>query len=72
MLTIEQVKTLRHGQILHHVTQKNADGSPLRVRVNGKPQFWKTRPVDFRLPVKYGLYQYAQVTETDAEYWTLA
>ena len=72
MITIEQVKSLHYGQILHHVSQKNFDGSPLRVRVNGKPQFWKTRPAAFRVPVKYGLYQYAQVTECEAEYWTLA
>lgn len=27
----------------------------MRVRVTGKVKTWKTRPDDFRIPVKYGL-----------------
>ena len=46
---------LRHGQILHHESVKNADGTPARCRVNGAIKLWKTRPDDFRLPVKHGL-----------------
>jgi hypothetical protein len=38
-----------------HKTMKNRDKSPLRARANGKIQTWKTRPGQFRLPVKYGL-----------------
>jgi len=31
-------------------------------RRNGATKFWKTRPEDFRIPVKYGLYAYASIT----------
>ena len=55
MITKEIALTLKHGQILHHKTTKNADGTPMRVRVNGKVKTWKTRPDDFKIPVKYGL-----------------
>jgi len=34
-------------------------------RRNGATQTWKTRPNDFRVPVKYGLYGYGQIRETD-------
>jgi hypothetical protein len=54
VITKEIAVTLHHGQILHHKTLKNADKTPLRVRINGKTQTWKTRPADFRIPVKYG------------------
>lgn len=30
-------------------------------RRNGQTQTWKTRPDDFRVPVKHGLYEYAAV-----------
>lgn len=55
MITKEIALTLRHGQILHHKTLKNAGKTPMRVRVTGKVKVWKTRPEEFRIPVKYGL-----------------
>ena len=36
-------------------------------RRNGKTQTWKTRPEAFRVPVKYGLYQYSNILEWDAK-----
>jgi hypothetical protein len=35
-------------------------------RRNGRTQTWQTRPAGFRIPVKYGLYSYSQIRETDA------
>ena len=32
-----------------------------RVRVSGQCKTWKTRPDDFRLPIKYGLYENSAV-----------
>jgi len=55
VITKEIALTLKHGQILHSKTTKNADKTPMRVRVNGKCQTWARRPLDFKLPVKYGL-----------------
>lgn len=38
-------------------------GKCKRWRRNGATQTWKRSPERFRLPVKFGLYQYDQVTE---------
>jgi len=37
-----------------------------RWRRNGATQTWKTRPHEFRVPVKYGQYGYGQITHRDA------
>lgn len=57
MITKELALTLPYNATLHHKTKKNKDGSPVRCRINGKVKIWKTRPNDFKLPVKYGLYE---------------
>lgn len=41
-------------------------GKVYRWRRNGKTQTWKTRPDEFKVPVKYGLYQYAYITDANA------
>lgn len=41
-------------------------------RVSGKCQTWKTRPDDFRLPVKHGLYESSAITPENAGEWHLA
>ena len=33
---------------------------------NGRTQVWKTRPDDYRVPLKHGLYRYAQLTPTNS------
>lgn len=35
-------------------------------RRNGQSQTWRRSPERFRVPVKYGLYSYGQLTETNA------
>jgi hypothetical protein len=56
MLTLAQAQTLYHGQTLYHVTLRNRDGSPMRVRKSGAVKVWK-RTGEWRMPVKYGLYE---------------
>lgn len=56
---------------LWHVSAKNADGTPLRCRVNGACKTWKTRPDDFRLPVKHGLRNCFYITPSNAHEWEL-
>jgi hypothetical protein len=34
-------------------------------RRNGKTQTWKTRPDEYRIPVKYGMYNFSQITPGD-------
>jgi len=56
---------------LYHKTLKGSDGEPVRCRVNGKCKTWKTRPDEFKLPVKYGLYQYFYITQDNAHEWSV-
>jgi len=51
----------------HSSIYKNTDGSCQRWRRNGKTQFWKTRPEDFRVPIKYGLRRYSAIERHNAE-----
>jgi len=71
MITKQLAETLKHGQILHHITLKNADKSPLRARVNGKLKTWKTRPNEFSLPMKHGLKTCFYITQASANEWEI-
>lgn len=65
MITLEQAKALRYGDILHHTRNKNADGTPQRWKVNGRPKTWKHSPHLVNVPIKHGLYVYGHLTERD-------
>jgi hypothetical protein len=54
------------GGIFHHTPACNPGRLPERWRSNGKCQTWKTRPDEFRLPVKHGLRDYGYITEREA------
>jgi len=66
-ITLEQAKNLKVGDIVHHNTNKNADGTPQRWKVNGKTKTWKTRPNEIKIPVKHGLYSYGYITHNDLD-----
>lgn len=63
-ITLAEAKALTVSDVLYSGYYRNADGTPQRWRVNGKVKFWKTRPWDFRIPVKHGLYAYGYVEHT--------
>src|ERR1043166_7430204 len=66
MITIEQAKNLTYRDNLYFLDKSGT--RVLQCRVNGAVKLWKRRPNDFRIPVKYGLYEYAYVgTTPDAE-----
>jgi hypothetical protein len=46
--------------------------SIVHVRVSGRCQTWKTRPEEFRLPVKYGFYESGEITHKNAEWFHFA
>ena len=48
---------------------KNADKTRLRARRNGKTKTWKTRPNEFKIPVKHGMYDYGYIDAATAKYW---
>ena len=70
-ITLKLAKELKHGTILYHMTQRNADGTPQRWRVNGKPKTWVRSPERVRVPLKHGLYDYDYLTESDLDLLTL-
>lgn len=41
-------------------------GNWWKLRRNGKTKTWKTRPKEFRIPVKAGIWTYGALTETTA------
>jgi hypothetical protein len=68
MITKQDAMTARYFE---HVTMKNRDGTPVRARAMGKCQTWKTRPDEFRLPVKYGLKQSFYIDNINAADWSV-
>ena len=71
MITKRQAASASYRDEFWHVTMKNADGTPVRCRVNGQCKIWKTRPDDFRLPVKYGLRECFYITPENAKDWRI-
>ena len=71
-ITLKQAKNLKHGDILHHVANKNSDGTSQRWRVNGKVKTWKRSIEKVKIPVKHGLYDFGYVTENELNLVTLA
>ena len=79
-VTRDQALGLTHGQILHYapVCAKHIGprgGVKVKVerwRVNGKVKTWKTRPADFRVPVKHGLYDYGYLDHGNCKEFHLA
>jgi hypothetical protein len=69
MVTKEQAVNAHYRQEFYHISLKNSDGTPVRCRVNGKCKTWKTRPDEFRLPVKYGLYDCFYIDHHNADEW---
>lgn len=70
-MTFAEVSSLQYRQTIYHKTEKNADGTKLRARVNGQLKTWKTRPGEFRLPVKYGLKTCFYLTPGNVGDWDL-
>lgn len=55
--------------MFYSVNYRNADGTPMRYRRNGKTKTWKTRPGDFKIPVKRGMYEYGYITQDNAHHF---
>lgn len=67
MITMQQAVT---GQEFHE--DHEPAGKIYEWRRNGATQTWKTRPGDFRIPVKYGYRSTGQITHNDAHRFHLA
>ncbi len=64
-MLLATAKTLRVGTILHHRDNRNADGTPQRWKLIGKPKTWKTRPDEVVLSLKHGLYRFDKANQSD-------
>lgn len=69
-MTPETALSLRPHQTIHHRFLKNADGSPLRARVNGKPVTQK-RAGTWRVPLKHGLKTYFNLSPHNVNDWSI-
>ncbi len=62
MFTRDQIElALKEGRLWALMNS----GRYWRLRRNGRTQLWKTRPSEFRIPVKAGLKAYGAVTNRD-------
>jgi hypothetical protein len=64
-ISLVEAKSLRYGTILFHTVNKNADGTPQRWVVNGKPRTWKKNPNRVEIPLKHGLRTCGVLTQDD-------
>jgi hypothetical protein len=51
----EWIENLLKADNFEHVSEKNADKTPMRARRNGKNKISKRNTDQFKIPVKYGL-----------------
>lgn len=53
----------------YHATSTNRKGQAHRVRISGKMQTWKTRPGEFRVPWKFGMYDNGEFNHNNVHEW---
>lgn len=71
MISPSEATALDQGTLIYHRTLRNADGTALRARVNGRPRLWKTRPDYYEIPMKHGLRNCFYLTPQNANAWSL-
>jgi len=59
------------SNIFYHKTIKDSKGQPIKAKRNGKNKLWKTRPNDFQIPVKRGLYEFGYITQENYNDWRI-
>ena len=64
-MTRDQALKLERGDILYHLENRNADGTPQRWRVNGQVRTWKRDKNRIEVPLKHGMYAFAILTPQD-------
>jgi hypothetical protein len=63
-MTAREAKTLVIGSTVHHITKKNADGTPMRAKVLSV-KTWKTQPDRVLVSLKHGMRDFAKFDETE-------
>lgn len=67
MVTKEQAMAATHRQNF----TKTVGAKVYTARVNGACKTWKTRPNEFRLPMKYGLKECFYIDHNNAHEWSI-
>jgi hypothetical protein len=57
--------------MFYHKSLKDSKGNPLKAKRNGQNKLWKTRPNDFQIPVKRGLYDFGYINQDNCLEWTV-
>lgn len=57
---------LERGQLWTLMGMKDGKAKYWKLRRNGQTQLWKTRPLDFRIPVSFGFRGHGEVTHNMA------
>lgn len=65
-MTLTEATALRQGDMVHHTTKKNADGTPMRAKVTSI-KTWITRPDEVEVRVKHGMYDYATFNQHELD-----
>lgn len=66
-MTPAETLKLTYGRHVYSDAYQNADGSPQVWKITGKPKTWKTRPNEFKIPIKRGLYEYGYLNEGNVQ-----
>lgn len=70
MATLVTKENQEGVQTFYHATRTNTTGR-MKVRRSGQTKTWKTRPEEFEIPVKYGLYESSYITHNNCHEWCI-
>jgi hypothetical protein len=70
-ITIQTITEAKGNMYFRYINKNYPQHLNKQVRQNGKVKLWKTRPTEFKIPVKYGLYEYFYITQDNAHEWEI-
>ena len=68
MITLEQAKNLKVGDIVYHRNVLTKRGEPIKWRVSGQVKTWKKNAFRVKVPVKHGLYDFGYIEQWVSPY----
>lgn len=71
-MTREEALSLCFGQTIYHIYLRNADKTPVRARITGRPKTYIRNPSRWYVPAKYGLKTHFRLSEENIEDWQLS
>ena len=60
------------GRRVYSPYYKNKNGTYTDIKINGKCKIWKSKPLEFRLPIKIGFRDHGYITEDNSHFWFLS